>query len=240
MFHCLQIMHYLPKVFIVNVVFQRKGNYFRNENIQLVPVNSLKSTLQWHLEGKALKINNQNVHFKSMLKGAGSTGLPGWTAIWSPGAAHECGALWHHSWHSFLLSHTTFQLLLHKSHISSFTCLSHFPLLQKRCNYLMIFRNGSTFGFDVTSATKNVLTQKSGFVFFFPGRHFLFLVSWNTLLSLLESNGRPQGDLEVASLWEPGLAWQIWLWDQPGGCAHSRIICSGPSSTHQPFLCVAN
>lgn len=68
MFHYVQTMHYLPNVFILNVLFQRKGNNFRNENTQLVPVNSLKSTLQWHLEGKTLKINNQNVHFKSMLK----------------------------------------------------------------------------------------------------------------------------------------------------------------------------
>lgn len=64
----LQTMHCLPKVFVVKVAFQRKPNAFRNENIQLELVNSLKSTLQWHLEGKTLKINNQNMHFKSVLK----------------------------------------------------------------------------------------------------------------------------------------------------------------------------
>lgn len=68
MLHYLQSMHYLPKVFVVKVAFQRKANTFRNENTQLSLVNSLKSTLQWHLEGKTLKINNQNMHFKSMLK----------------------------------------------------------------------------------------------------------------------------------------------------------------------------
>lgn len=91
MLHYIQTMHYLPKVFIVNVLFQRKGNNFRNENTQLVPVNSLKSTLQWHLEGKTLKINNQNVHFKSVLKKrkAQKDYLDGRTAAWSPGAARE-------------------------------------------------------------------------------------------------------------------------------------------------------
>lgn len=89
--------------------------------------------------------------------------------------------------------------------------------------------------FDITSATKNDLTQKNGV--FFRRRHFFFLVSQNKLLSLLESNRMPQGDLEVASLWEPGRF----------GCGVSvvvapigRLICSGPSPTHQPFLFVAH
>lgn len=46
MLHYLQTMHYLPKVFVVKVAFQRTANAFRNENTQLALANSLKSTLQ--------------------------------------------------------------------------------------------------------------------------------------------------------------------------------------------------
>lgn len=46
MSHYLRTMHYLLKVFVVKVAFQRKANTFRNENTQLALINSLKSTLQ--------------------------------------------------------------------------------------------------------------------------------------------------------------------------------------------------
>lgn len=150
MLHYLQTMHYLPNVFIVNVLLQRKGNNFRNENTQPVPVNSLKSTLQWHLEGKTLKINNQNMHFKSMLK-KGRTRLPGWTA----GLLEQLMTMWGFIasllTNSFLFSCTTSQLLLYTSHISSLTVsLVLILFLFSRDTFSHVFQKWlSTFGFNI-------------------------------------------------------------------------------------------
>lgn len=131
MLHELQTMHCLPKVFVVKVEFQRKPNAFRNENIQLKLVNSLKSTLQWHLEGKTLKINNQNMHFKSVLK---KQELQDYLDRQLPGFLEQTkttqGFITSFLPNSFLLSLITSTLLLNTSQPSrdSFSFPFSFPL----------------------------------------------------------------------------------------------------------------
>lgn len=167
MLHYFQTMHYLPKVFVVKVAFQRKANNFRNENTQLACVNRLKSTLQWHLEGKTLKINNQNMHFKSVLKEQEPQAyLDRQLTGFLKQLVTKWGFIAPLMPNSFLLSRTTSQLLLYTSHTATLLIfLSRFPLLQSRYSkYLMIFKKcfGSTLGFDLTvSAFENYLSWKT-------------------------------------------------------------------------------
>lgn len=178
MLHYLQTMHYLPKVFIVNVLFQRKGNNFRNENSQLVPVNSLKSTLQWHLEGKTLKINKQNVHFKSMLKKQEAQDyLDGQL----PGLLEQLVTVWGFMasllMNSFLSSCPTSQLLLYTSRISTVSLALPFFFFSRGDTSISWFSESVLDQHLVLTLflqLKMILHKKN--VVFFRRGHFLFLV----------------------------------------------------------------